>query len=87
MVQVSATPSAAITTGAIYYRFDLDQAQYFGAPVSSGRFADEIDVYLNRTINEKVSAYTAYRSRCLPKLGATRLATVKPFISLSLRCT
>lgn len=60
MVHLSATPTAAVTTGAIYYRFDLDQAQYFGTAVSARHFADEIDVYLNWIINDKVSAYAVY---------------------------
>ena len=69
MVHLSATPSAAITSGVLYFRFDLDQAQYYGTPVSSRRFADEINVYLDWSFTETVSASAVY-GVALPAQGA-----------------
>ena len=47
MVHLSATPTDSIGIGAIYYKFLLDEKNYFGTPVTDRDFADELNVYID----------------------------------------
>ncbi|MDH3702363.1 MAG: alginate export family protein [Alphaproteobacteria bacterium] len=47
MVHLSATPTDSFGVGAIYYKFLLDENSYFGTPVASRDFADELNVYVD----------------------------------------
>ncbi len=60
MVRVSANPTEAVEIGALYYHFDLAERNYFGTPVDSRDFADEVDVYATWTINDNVTVGAAY---------------------------
>lgn len=54
MVMLSAAPSEALSVGAIYYRFSLDEKNYFGTPVTDRHFADEINLFADYTLSENV---------------------------------
>jgi hypothetical protein len=46
MVKLAVNPTdTEVTAGVVYYHFDLDKKNYFGTPVTSRNFADEVDVY------------------------------------------
>ena len=54
MVKLSVAPTESTGAGLIYYHFDLDKANYFGTPVSSKSFADELNAYAEWTVNENL---------------------------------
>ncbi len=54
MIHLAATPNDKVGIGAIYYHFDLDKNNYFGTPVTSRDFADEINFYIDWTLNDNV---------------------------------
>lgn len=54
MVHLAATPSDTVGVGAIYYHFDLDKNNYFGTPVTSKDFADEVNFYVDWTVNDNI---------------------------------
>ena len=60
MLHLAASPREDLGLGLILYRFELDQREYYGTPVSSKHFADEIDVYLDWTLNDNVSISAVY---------------------------
>jgi Alginate export len=60
MVQLSASPTEAVSIGAIYYHFDLAEKNYYGTPVSDRDFADEVDVYTDWTITDNISVGALY---------------------------
>lgn len=60
MLHLSASPSEELGVGAIYYRFYLDQPNYYGMPVSSRHFADELNLYADWAVSEQVSVSLAY---------------------------
>jgi hypothetical protein len=62
MVQLALTPWPAeedggyppLSFGLLYFRFDLDEPNYFGTQVSDTHFADELNLYADWTISEQV---------------------------------
>lgn len=59
-LHLSASPSETLGVGALYYSFDLDVPSYFGTPVTSRDFADELNLYLDWTLNEQVTLSLAW---------------------------
>jgi len=78
MLHLSASPSEAFSGGVIAYRFDLDQDNYYGTPVSGRHFADELNLYLDWTVNEQVSVSAAY-GIAVPRTAAKELFGDKRF--------
>jgi hypothetical protein len=60
MVHLSAYPTEEIGIGALYFHFDLEEENYFGTPVSDRDFADEVNLYVDWTINDNVSVGGLY---------------------------
>ncbi len=60
MLHLSLQPSESLTVGAIAYRFSLDTNDYYGTPVSDRHFDDELDLYLDWSINDRWSISAAY---------------------------
>jgi hypothetical protein len=60
MVQISASPTDAVSIGAIYYHFDLAEKNYFGTAVDDRDFADEVDVYADWTVNDNLAVGALY---------------------------
>jgi hypothetical protein len=60
MVHLAANPTDALEMGALYFHFLLDKKNYFGTPVSSDDFADEINIYADWSISEQLSASAVY---------------------------
>ena len=60
MLHLAASPSDELGVGLILYRFDLDQPEYYGTPVSSTRFADELNLYADWSLNDNLSVSAAY---------------------------
>jgi hypothetical protein len=54
MVHLAAYPTDEIGIGALYFHFDLEEKNYFGTPVSERDFADEVNLYVDWTINDNV---------------------------------
>lgn len=54
MVKLSASPTDTVGVGAIYYHFALDEKNYFGTPVTSRSFADEVNLYADWQVNDHV---------------------------------
>jgi Alginate export len=54
MVHLSATPVEPIGIGALYFHFDLAENDYFGTPVDDKDFADEVNVYVDWTVNDNL---------------------------------
>jgi hypothetical protein len=54
MVHLSATPLEPVSIGALYFHFDLAEDDYFGTPVEDKDFADEVDVYVDWTVNDNL---------------------------------
>ena len=54
MVHLSAYPTEEIGIGALYFHFDLEEKNYFGTPVGERDFADEVNLYVDWTINDNV---------------------------------
>lgn len=54
MVHLSATPLEQVSIGALYYHFDLAEKNYFGTPVGNRDFADELDLYVDWTVNDNL---------------------------------
>lgn len=54
MAKVALSPREDLEIGAIYYHFDLDKKNYFGTPVGSRSFADEINVYADWSVTDTV---------------------------------
>ena len=54
MVHLSATPAEPVTIGALYYHFDLAEKDYFGTPVEDKDFADEVNLYVDWTVNDNL---------------------------------
>jgi len=57
---VKAQLSEHLTLGGIHYQFSLDQANYYGMPVSERRFADESVVFLDWIAAEGLSTSLSY---------------------------
>ena len=60
MVHLAVNPTDDIEVGAQYFNFSLDQYNYFGTPVTSKDFADEINIYADWSISDKLSASALY---------------------------
>ncbi len=60
MLHLAAYPSDELGIGLILYRFDLDQPDYYGTPVSDTHFADELNLYVDWTLSDSVSLSAAY---------------------------
>ncbi len=69
MVKLSGTPTDSIEVGAIYYNFDLDEKNFFGTPVTSRNFADEINFYVDWGVNDNVS-FSAVAGAAFPDTAA-----------------
>ena len=54
MVHLSATPIEPVSIGALYYHFDLAEDNYFGTPVDDKDFADEVNAYVDWTVNDNL---------------------------------
>ena len=68
-VKLAVKPTDDIGAGVIYYHFDLDKSNYFGTPVSSRNFADEVNVYMDWKVNEKLYIY-AVAGVAIPQTAA-----------------
>ena len=53
-VRIHATPSEAVSTGLIFYDFLLDHPQSAGASITSDKAAQEIDWYMDWSVNDNV---------------------------------
>jgi hypothetical protein len=54
MVPLTFNPTSAISTGIQFFDISLDKNNYFGTPVSSTHFDDEVDLYLNWNITDHI---------------------------------
>lgn len=54
MAKVTLAPREDLEIGAIYYHFDLDAKNYFGTPVTSRSFADEVNLYADWSVSDNV---------------------------------
>jgi hypothetical protein len=54
MVHLAAYPTDEIGIGALYFHFDLEEKNYFGTPVGERDFADEVNLYVDWTLNDNV---------------------------------
>jgi hypothetical protein len=54
MVHVAAYPTEEIGIGALYFHFDLEEKNYYGTSVGERDFADEVDLYLDWTLNDNL---------------------------------
>ena len=54
MVQLTFNPTSAISTGIQFFDISLDKNNYFGTPVSSTHFDDELDLYVNWNITDHI---------------------------------
>ncbi len=60
VVHLAVSPTAALEVGAIYFNFSLDKKNYFGTPVTSDDFADEINFYADWSISDQLVASAVY---------------------------
>lgn len=60
LVHLSASPSEKLKLGLLYYRFFLDQNNYYNTPVTHKHFDDEINLYTDWTINDYASVSAVY---------------------------
>ncbi|MCX7098266.1 MAG: alginate export family protein [Methylococcales bacterium] len=60
MIRLFASPTEKLGIGAIYYHFDLDVNNYYGIPVNNRRFADEVNLYADLSVNEHLSLSAVY---------------------------
>jgi len=72
MVHLAAAPTDAVGVGAIYYHFDLDKKNFFGLPLTSKDFADEINFYVDWTVNDNVYV-SAVAGAAFPDSGAKQI--------------
>jgi len=54
MVHLAAYPTDEIGIGALYFHFDLEEKSYFGTPVGARDFADEVNLYVDWTVNDNL---------------------------------
>jgi len=54
MVHLAAYPTDEIGIGALYFHFDLEKKNYFGTPAGERDFADEVNLYVDWTLNDNV---------------------------------
>ena len=59
MVKVTASPAQRWTVSLYYYRFDLEEPQFLGTPVSSTDWADEYNLMLEYALGERLYVFTA----------------------------
>jgi len=52
MVHLNLLPTDKLSIGALYYEFRLDQGNIFGTEVSGKKFADEVNLYADYSIND-----------------------------------
>jgi hypothetical protein len=78
MLHLSASPLEALSVGAIYYWFRLDQKNYFGTPVGSKNFDDELNLYVDWTLNDHVSVSAVY-AIAFPRAAAREVLGTKDF--------
>lgn len=71
MVRAALAPTDKLGIGAIFYHFDLNSNNYYGAPVTSRRFADEVNLYADLTLTEHVSMSAVY-AVAAPNKGGTQ---------------
>jgi hypothetical protein len=60
MAHLSAWPVEEVEVGAIYFHFDLAEHNYFGEPVTSRRFADELNLYLDWEVSDNLFVGALY---------------------------
>jgi hypothetical protein len=60
MAHLSAWPVEEVEVGAVYFHFDLAEDNYFGTPVTSRRFADELNLYADWEVSENLSVGALY---------------------------
>lgn len=60
LVKLSAAPTESLVVGVIGATFDLVESNYLGLPVTDHHFADELNLYTDWSINERVSVSAAY---------------------------
>ena len=60
MVHLSAYPTESVSLGVLLYHFDLAVHDYYGTPVAERGFADEVNLYLDWTVNEQVAFGVLY---------------------------
>jgi hypothetical protein len=54
MVKLNLQPTESLSVGGIYYDFKLDQKNVYGVPVTSDKFANEIDLYADYAVNDNL---------------------------------
>ncbi|GAB4273777.1 MAG: alginate export family protein [Deferrisomatales bacterium] len=54
MVHLSGSPTDSLGVGAVYYKFLLNEKQYYGTAVSDDEFADEVNVYADWAVNDRL---------------------------------
>ncbi len=59
MVKLNAEPSPRWILNLYYYRFDLDEPQYFGTPLSSTDWSDEVNLMVEYVPNPKFYVFAA----------------------------
>ncbi|MEA3464889.1 MAG: alginate export family protein [Thermodesulfobacteriota bacterium] len=52
MLHLNAVPSDKISIGALYFDFRLDEKNMFGTALTDDKFAEEVNVYMDYSINE-----------------------------------
>jgi hypothetical protein len=60
MAHLSAWPVEEVEVGVIYFHFDLAEDNYFGEPVTSRRFADELNLYLDWEVSDNLFVGALY---------------------------
>lgn len=53
-VKLTFAPTEQITWGVMYYHFELDKPWYYGTPVTSTSFANEVNAFVDWTVNDNL---------------------------------
>lgn len=69
LVHVAANPREDLVIGGMFFRFDLDQPDYFGTPVSDEAFVDELNLYADWAATEEITVSAVY-GVAIPRQGA-----------------
>lgn len=54
MLGLNLAPSEALSTGILFYDFSLDEKNYYGDALASDEFAQEIDIYVDYSVNDNL---------------------------------
>ncbi len=84
MVHLSASPTDAIGIGALYFHFDLEDKSYFGTAVGARDFADEINLYVDWTLNDNVWLGALYGAALPGDAAEEAFGDDEPFHLLSI---